>query len=117
MLRFCGFDLELFVEEAITRPLDGPATYRATDGDGDDWLIVQAPGTGPDLSWWCAPATRRAAALVASGRAAPTDAVLHSRTGWVEVVRVVDGHAVPDRRVSCAELAAGRVTLSGGAFA
>ena len=31
-------------------------------------------------------------------------AVRHSLTGWVEVVRVVGGHAVPDRRVACSEL-------------
>lgn len=113
MLRFCGFDLELTVEGLLGRPADEPAAYRATDAAGDDWLIVEAPGAGRDLSWWCAPASRRAVELVASGHAAPTDAVLHSRTGWVEIVRVVGGHAVPDERVACSELASGRVALTG----
>ncbi len=106
MLRFCGFDLELNVEAALGPSQEGPVAYRATDSDGGHWLIVEGPGDEGNRSWVCAPASERAAELVSTGRAAVTDAVLHSRTGWVEVVSVVDGHAVPDHRVSCAEVAA-----------
>lgn len=115
MLRFCGFDLELTIQGAIDRRADGPAAYRATDATGEHWLIVEAPGQGPDLCWMCAPASELAADLVASGRAAVSDALHHSRTGWVEIVRVVDGHAVPDERVSCAEVAARAGALRGPA--
>ncbi len=111
MLRFCGFDLELDVEAALGTPQGGPAAYRATDTAGGHWLIVEGPGDDGNRSWVCAPASERAAELVSTGRAAVTDAVLHSRTGWVEVVRVVDGHAVPDQRVSCSEVAAWRAGL------
>lgn len=108
MLRFCGFDLELTVQGAIDGHLDGPVAYRATDDSGGHWLIVEAPDRAGDLCWMCAPASERAVELVASGQASATDAVLHSRTGWVEMVRVVDGHAVPDQRLSCSEVAARR---------
>lgn len=106
MLRFCGFDLELTVESVLQRRLDDPAVCTATDPSGQRWLIVEVPGDGDDLSWYCAPASARAVEQVVSGRAAARDAVLHSQTGWVEVVSVVAGRTVPDRRLPCSELTA-----------
>src|SRR5579875_2376839 len=98
MLKFCGFDLELTVEAVVQRRDDQPAVFTAVDATGDQWLIVEAGSDEHGFSWICAPASDRVVDLVNTGRAAAMDAVCHSLTGWVEVVRVVDGHAVPDRR-------------------
>jgi hypothetical protein len=106
MLRFCGFDLELTVDRVLQRQPDQPAVFGAADEAGDRWLIVEAGSDDHQISWICAPASERVLSLVAAGEATTADAVRHSRTGWVEVVRVVDGHAVPERRVACSELAA-----------
>jgi hypothetical protein len=107
MLRFCGFDLELVIDSVLERRGDQPAVCAATDPADQLWLIVEAAHREPDLSWLCAPVSSRVMELVSDGRASAIDAVRHSRTGWVEVVRVVDGHAVPDERVACAQLTAG----------
>ncbi len=104
MLKFCGFELELTVETVLQRRVDQPAVFSAVDPAGEHWLIVDAGSDERVFSWICAPASDRVIELVAAGRAAAFDAVQHSRTGWVEVVRVVDGHAVPDERILCAEL-------------
>lgn len=104
MLKFCGFDLELSVDSVVQHEADQPAVFSATDSEGEHWLIVEAARNEREFSWFCAPASDRAVELVATGRASAADAVRHSRTGWVEVVRVVDGHAVPDERVTCAEI-------------
>ena len=104
MLKFCGFDLELSVDSVLQHSADQPAVFSATDSDGEHWLIVEAARDEREFAWFCAPASDRAVQLVATGRAAASDAVRHSRTGWVEVVRVVDGHSVPDERVPCAEI-------------
>jgi hypothetical protein len=91
MLRFCGFGLELFIDEVLERDHDDP---------------VEAERKDKDLSWLCAPASTRAVDLVAAGLTSAADAVRHSTTGWVEVVSVIDGHSVPDRRLSCSDLSA-----------
>lgn len=106
MLRFCGFDLELTVETVLQRQPDQRAVFSAVDSAGELWLIVEGGQDDGRVSWVCAPASPRVVELVASGQAAAADAVRHSRTGWVEVVRVVAGRAVPDQRVPCADLAA-----------
>lgn len=105
MLRFCGFDLELTVETVLQRRNDQTAVFSAVDQLGEHWLIVEAGSDQHAASWICAPASGRAVGLVAEGRAAVTDVLRHSLTGWVELVRVVDGHAVPEQRLSCSELA------------
>lgn len=104
MLRFCGHELELAVDAVVERQEGQPAVFCATDDDDGRWLIVEGPATDRDRTWICAPASDRAVGLVSGGEAEAVSAVRHSLTGWVEVVRVVDGHAVPDRRVPCAEL-------------
>lgn len=106
MLKFCGFDLELTVESVLQRQDDQPAVFTATDAGGDQWLIVEAGSDDHGFSWICAPASDRAVESVSAGRAAAVDAIRHSFTGWVEVIRVVDGHAVPDQRVRCCDLGA-----------
>jgi hypothetical protein len=106
MLKFCGFDLELTVDSVLERGHDQASVFSATDSDGEHWLIIEAGRDEHGFSWICAPASDRAVELVATGRAAATDAIKHSRTGWVEVVRVFDGHSVPDERVTCADMAA-----------
>ena len=106
MLRFCGFDFELTVDRVLHRDCAQAAVFSALDNDGAHWLIIESPAEVSGASWICAPATARVIELVSAGRAAAADALRHSSTGWVEVVRVVDGHAVPDQRVSCSELSA-----------
>lgn len=105
MLRFCGFDLELEVQVSLGDSA-GSAVYAATDATGDHWLIVESPSEANELCWICTPVSARVVDLVAAGRASVTDAVRHSATGWVELIRVLDGHAVPDLRIRCSELAA-----------
>ena len=104
MLRFCGFGLELFVDEVLKRDQDDPTVCSATDFTGQRWLIVRAERKDKELAWLCAPASTRTLDLVASGRAAPADAVRHSATGWVELVTTVDGHVLPERRLRCSDL-------------
>lgn len=106
MLRFYGHDFELQVESVMVRHEGETSVCVATDDSGVHWLIVEAGGDTRCRSWVCAPASERAVEMVASGRAAPLDALLHSLTGWVEVVRVVDGHSVPDQRITCSNMAA-----------
>jgi hypothetical protein len=108
VLRFCGFGFELFVDEVLNRRADDPAVCSATDATGQHWLIVEATHDADDISWVCAPASARMVDLVRDGKAEAADAVMHSETGWVEMVRVVGGHAVPDQRLTCSELAAGQ---------
>jgi hypothetical protein len=104
MLRFCGFDVELVVDEVLCRRSDDPVVCAATDDSGQRWLILETDHREMQLSWLCAPASPKVVDLVASGQAAPSDAVRHSNTGWVELVRVVDGHSVPDCRLRCSDL-------------
>jgi hypothetical protein len=106
MLRFCGFDLELEVDSVLQRRCEEPVVCSATDPGGRRWLIVESERPTDEVpSWLCAPASPRAVQMVESGRAAAADVVLHSFTGWVEVVEMVNGHSVPERRVRCSELA------------
>jgi hypothetical protein len=104
MLRFCGFGLELFIDEVLERHHDDPVVCSATDFTGQRWLIVEGERKDKELSWLCAPASSKAVDLVAAGLTTAADAVRHSTTGWVEVVSVVNGHSVPDRRLSCCDL-------------
>jgi hypothetical protein len=104
MLRFCGSDLELTVEAVLARRDEQPSLCSATDSDGRRWLIVESEHDDGDLAWICAPASERMVKLVEAGHADALDAVRHSQTGWVEVVRVVAGHSVPDWRVPCSAL-------------
>lgn len=104
MLRFCGTQIELVIDSILQRREEQPAVCSATDEEGRHWLIVEGPHDEKDLSWFCAPATERMVKLVESGQASALDAVRHSETGWVEVVRVVDGHSVPDWRLPCFSL-------------
>jgi hypothetical protein len=106
MLKFCGFDFDLTVDRVLHRDCEQAAVFSAFDNDGDLWLIVESDSGATAASWICAPVSARVVDLVSAGRAAPADAVRHSSTGWVEVVRVVDGHAVPDQRIPCAEVSA-----------
>ena len=106
MLKFCGFDFELTVDRVLHRDCAQSAVFSALDTDGGHWLIIESSADACEAAWICAPASEKVIDLVGTGRAAATDALRHSSTGWVEVVRVVDGHAVPDQRVSCAELSA-----------
>jgi hypothetical protein len=105
MLRFCGFELELDVDAIVWRHRDDPAVCTATDGSGRCWVIVEAAHPEGELAWICAPASRMTTDLVAAGRAPAVEAVKHSLTGWAELVRMVAGHAVPEERLPCAEVA------------
>lgn len=104
MLKFCGFDLELNVDGILQRTGDHLTVLSASNFHAEPWLIVEAGSDDHETAWVCAPVSRRAIELVTSGRALAGDAVKHSSTGWVEIVRIVAGRAVPDERVSCADL-------------
>jgi hypothetical protein len=104
MLKFCGFDLELDIDSVLQRQDDHLTVLGASDPGGGHWLIVEAGSNSHETTWVCAPASDRVLELVAAGRATADDALRHSSTGWVEVVRTIDGHAVPDERVPCSHV-------------
>ena len=106
MLRFCGFDLELTVDAILHRDCVPAAIYLASDHSEGNWLIVETDSDIEEMAWICAPISGVMAGLVSQGQCDVYDILRHSATGWVEVVRVAGGHAVPDQRVSCAELRA-----------
>ena len=56
MLRFCGFELELFVDEVLARE-NGPTVCCGRDFAGGLWLIVQVDDDPDRLVWMCAPAS------------------------------------------------------------
>lgn len=103
MLRFCGFDLELLVDDVISRE-DWPALCEAHDEAGAHWLIVQVDGDRDHPAWLCAPVSVRAIRAVLDGQASPYDVLRHSATGTVELVRVAAGRAIPDRCLLCSEV-------------
>jgi hypothetical protein len=103
MVRFCGFDLELFVDDILGRAA-GPSVCSARDAWGGRWLIVQISDGPGRVAWLCAQVSQRALAAVVDGRAAPLDAVRHSLTGTAELVTIQDGRALPDRCLLCAEV-------------
>ena len=107
MLRFCGFDRELVVEDLLPPEARGgwPVVYSARDGDGSRWLIVQVDNNPLHLSWLCAPIGERALRAVMQGRGAPADALRHSMTGTAELVTVHQGRALPDRCLLGAQVA------------
>lgn len=101
MLKFLGFELELFVDEI----LDQDSVVRsAQDFRGGHWLIIEVAQDPERLVWVCAPISVRALHEVVTGRAKPSDAVRHSATGTVELVTVERGRAVPDRCLCCASI-------------
>jgi hypothetical protein len=99
MLRFCGFALELEVEDVLPPEARGgwPVVYSARDGDRNCWLIVQVNDDPLHLDWLCALISERALEAVVEGRGTPADALRHSRTGTAELVTIEHGRAVPDR--------------------
>jgi hypothetical protein len=105
MLRFCGFDLELLIDDVISRD-EWPALCGAHDEGGANWLIVQVDDDEDHPAWLCAPLSARAIQAVLEGRASPDDVLRHSATGTVELVTVDHGRAVPDRCLLCSEIGA-----------
>lgn len=103
MLRFCGFDLELLVDDVISRD-QWPALCEAHDRAGTHWLIVQVEKDQDHPAWLCAPVSPRAIRAVMDGQASPDDVLRHSATGTVELVAVDQGRAVPDRCLLCSEV-------------
>jgi hypothetical protein len=99
MLKFFGFDLELFVDATLDHDA---LVHSAHDFRGEHWLIILADRDPDHLIWVCAPVSVRALQEVTSGKATAGDAARHSSTGMVEVVTVDHGRAVPDRCVCCA---------------
>jgi len=95
MLRFCGFDLELWVEEVLD-DRDGPAVCSGRDLTGRPWIIARVDDDPAHLAWLCAEVSERALRAVLDGRASAFDAVRHSATGTAELVTVDHGRAVPD---------------------
>jgi hypothetical protein len=113
MLRFCGFDLELWVERVLARG-DWPTLCAARDREGGHWLIAQVDADPAHLMWMCAPMSERAVQIIVEGRGSPIDALRHSSTGTVEVVTIDRGRAVPDRCFLCAQVTERCLPLPGG---
>jgi hypothetical protein len=65
---------------------------------------VQVDDDQDHPAWLCAPVSRRAIRAVLDGHASPHDVLRHSATGTVELVRVAEGRAVPDRCLLCSEV-------------
>ena len=107
MLRFCGSDLELEVEDLLPPEATGgwPVVYCPRDRDRSRWLIVQMDDDPLHRSWLCAPIGERALRAVMQGRGAPADALRHSMTGAAELVTVHQGRALPDRCLLGAQVA------------
>jgi hypothetical protein len=107
MLRFCGFALELEVEDQLPPEATKgwPVVYCARDRDRSSWIIMQLDDNPLHLSWLCAPIGDRALRAVMQGRGAPADAVRHSMTGTAELVTVHQGRALPDRCLLGAQVA------------
>jgi hypothetical protein len=103
MLTFCGFELELFIEDILDRK-NGPALCTARDLTGAQWLVVQTDDDPDHLTWMCAQASQRAIRAVRDGHASPTDVLRHSATGTVEMITIDHGRAVFDRCVPCASV-------------
>jgi hypothetical protein len=103
VLRFCGFELELFVDEILTRE-NGPTVCCGRDFAGGLWLIVQVDDHPDRLAWMCAPASVQAIQAVRDRNASPADVLRHSATGMVELVTIDHGRALPDRCLPCASV-------------
>jgi hypothetical protein len=103
MLRFCGFTLELVVEDILEQDV-WPTLCSARDPAGCAWIIIQIDDHPDRPAWLCAPVSERAADLVGRGRATALDAVRHSATGTVELVALHNGQPVPDRCLLCSNV-------------
>jgi hypothetical protein len=103
MLRFCGFDLELVVDEVLVRT-DWPSICCARDSAGAQWLIVQTDDNPTHLTWMCAQVSELAMRAIVDGYALPADVLCHSLVGTVELVTIEHGRAVLDRCLLCANV-------------
>jgi hypothetical protein len=103
MLIFCGFEIQLCVEQILARD-NGPELCCARDCTAQQWLIVKVGEDHDVLAWLCVPMSEHAMLAVAKGRASPRDAAQHSATGTVELVVVDHGRAVPDSCILCAAI-------------
>jgi hypothetical protein len=103
VLTFFGYDLELVVDTVLDGR-DGPTLWSGIDNEGGYWLIVEADPDPRHPAWLCAPISAPALRAIRSGRATPRDAFCHSATGTVELVRIEDGHAVPDQCLRCEDV-------------
>jgi hypothetical protein len=98
---FFGFELELVVDAVLVRDDRGSRVCSAHDGTAQPWLIVKVSDEPEDLAWLCVPVSERAIEAVLTGRGSVRDAIRHSATGTVDLVRVEHGRAVPDRCLLC----------------
>jgi hypothetical protein len=105
MMKFYGYELELFCEEVLGE-IRGVNVRTGLDFHGGRWLIVRVDDDPEHLVWVCAPVSSRALQEVAAGRASIRDALRHSVTGTVEVVTVDHGRAVRDSCLLCADIPA-----------
>jgi hypothetical protein len=116
MLTFCGYDLELVIDQVLSR-CDGPNLCSARDAGGGQWLILQVDEAPDHLTWLCAPLTARAMQAVVERPEISVDAVRHSSTGVVELVRIENGRALRDSCILCAELSEKWLSSFGHALA
>jgi hypothetical protein len=98
---FFGFEIELVVEAVLVKDDRGTRVCSAHDDAAQQWLIVKVSDEPDDLAWLCVPVSERAIKAVVTGRGSLRDAIRHSATGTVDLVRVEHGRAVPDRCLLC----------------
>ena len=79
MMKFYGYELELFAGEVIGE-VDGVSVRAGTDFCGGHWLIVRVGDDPEHLVWVSAPVSQRTLHEVASGNAAVRDVLRHSVT-------------------------------------
>jgi hypothetical protein len=103
-LMFFGFEMELVVEAVLVRDDRGTRVCSAHDWTAQQWLIVKVRDEPEHLAWLCAPVSERAMEAVLTGRGSLRDAIRHSATGTVDLVRVEHGQAVPDRCLMCSSI-------------
>jgi hypothetical protein len=101
MLRVCGFDLELVVDEVVVRT-DWPSICCARDFAGVQRLIVQTDDNPTHLTWMCVQVSELAMRAIVDGYALPAEVLCRSLVGTVELVTIEHGRAVLDRCLLCA---------------
>jgi hypothetical protein len=100
-LMFFGFEIELVVDAVLNRDDRGTRLCSAHDRTAQQWLIVKVNDEPDDLAWLCVPVSERAIEAILTGRGSLRDAIRHSATGTVDLVRVEHGRAMPDRCLLC----------------
>jgi hypothetical protein len=103
MMHLLGYHLELVIDSVLARQ-EGPVLCAAHNAQGQLWLVYRAAPGPSTTTWMCSPVSERALRAVVSRGSEPRDAMRHSLTGTVDILQTIEGRAVPDRCVPCAQI-------------